>query len=75
MMEMAIMKAAKTIANAIFCFSKISFQRFSGVIFSIIQKAIISTRIPNPEYTNDAMIYFMLMSSFKIISFICGKIY
>ena len=53
----AIINAAQTIARAILCFSIISFQRFSGVIFSMIQNANNRIRIPITEYNTEATIY------------------
>lgn len=69
-MAIAIMNAAKTIAKALFCLSSISFHRFSGVTRSIIQKEMKSTTIPMNEYTIDAIMYFMLTSSYKLMIFL-----
>ncbi len=46
MMATAKMNAAKMMARAMFCFSRISFQIFSGVIISMSQKE--KTRIAMP---------------------------
>ena len=67
MMAIAIINAAKTMASEIFRFSRISLHRFSGVIFSMIQKEMNSTKIPRNEYTKEAMMYFKLISSCKLI--------
>jgi hypothetical protein len=58
MIAIAIMNAADTIANAMFCFSIISFQIFSGVTFSKIQKQTPRMKIPTREKTTDAVTYF-----------------
>jgi hypothetical protein len=49
MMAIEIMNAAETIAMATFCFSIISLQIFSGVIFSKIQKHMPRIAMPMNE--------------------------
>ena len=53
----AIINAAAIMANAWFLFTKISFHKFSGVIFSITQKEKTRIKMPINEYRIEEIMY------------------